>query len=182
MILLNLGCGDLRAPLPWVNVDRCANKDVRPDIVADAFDLPFATASIGALFCGHLLEHLPLESVPVVLHEVHRVLRDDGAVCFVGPDYDRALVVSPDPVLLQLIRDGGNRWPGDQHLWVSTGEKTLGLVRDQFPSAVDVPIAEVDAFWPVHSRVGWQFAIVAPRRTVPVSPAKSDSRRRGARG
>lgn len=160
MTLLNVGSGDLPAPPPWINVD--AWPGVHPDVCADARTLPFPDGSVEAVFCGHLLEHLDLDvGVPTVLAEFRRVLQSGGLVCFVGPDYDRALVVDPDPVLLEVIRTGGGRWPGDRHLWLSTGATALSAIRRVFPGAVDVPVADVDKGWPIHARVGWQFAIAA---------------------
>lgn len=143
-----------------MNVDRWPG--VTPDVCADALTLPFRDQSATAVYCGHLLEHLDLVGgVPALLTEVRRVLCPGGLVCFVGPDYTRALKVDPDPVLLGLIAFGGNRWPGDRHLWLSTGARALDAIHQMFPGAVDVPVADVDDGWPIHSRVGWQFAIAA---------------------
>lgn len=155
---LNIGSGDLPAPAPWVNVD--TNPDLEPDVVATIVALPYPDASVEAVYCGHVLEHLDLHAdVPKALAEVRRVLASGGHACFVGPDFDRALVVDPDPVLLDSIRYGGNRWEGDAHLWTSTGITALNAIRRVFPSAEDVPVADLDPCWPIAFRVGWQFAI-----------------------
>ena len=85
-MMLNLGCGDHRAPAPWVNIDRWPG--VHPDVVASADALPFRSGSVERLYCGHLLEHLEWETeLPEALAEIRRVT---DSVCFVGPDYDRA--------------------------------------------------------------------------------------------
>lgn len=156
---LNLGSGDLRAPVPWVNVD--AWPGTRPDVVADLRRLPWPDGCVSQIYCGHVLEHLAEAAVVGALVEMRRVLRPRGRVCVVGPDYDRAFAGDADPVLIGAIRDGGDRWPGDRHLWLSTETAALALVREVFPAAVAVPIAEVAACWPVAFRVWWQFAIEA---------------------
>lgn len=63
-------------------------------------------------------------------------------------------------MLLDVIRHGGSRWPGDKHHWLSTATATLGLVKEAFPTAVEVPVDELTG-WPLVSSVWWQFAIVA---------------------
>lgn len=157
---LNVGSGDLPAPPPWVNVE--VNAELCPDVVASVVALPFSDGEAEAVYCGHVLEHLDLDrEVPTALVELRRVLRDGGSLCVVGPDYDRALADFPDPVLLEGIRNGAGRWQGDEHRWLSTGHSALHAIRRAFPDAVDVPIAELGPFWPVASRVGWQFAATA---------------------
>jgi predicted SAM-dependent methyltransferase len=164
-MLLNIGCGNHRAPEPWVNVDQYIGAGVTPDVVASADDLPFKDGSVQAAYVGHLLEHLEFDTeLPETLREIRRVLASSGQVCFVGPDLDRA-EASDDPewrALIPSIRDGGNRWPGDRHQWLSTATKTLKAVQDVFPIAFEVPIRNLGYFrWPVVSEVEWQFAIVA---------------------
>lgn len=73
---LNLGCGDHRAPEPWVNVDSWSG--VRPDVLADVRALPWPDKSAEAIYCGHVLEHLPLDQVGLALAEVRRVLAPPG--------------------------------------------------------------------------------------------------------
>lgn len=160
---LNLGCGQYHAPAPWVNVD--ANPITRPDVVADIAHLPWPDHTAERIYCGHVLEHVPPDDVVAVLMELRRLLAPGGELCIVGPDYDRALanpVVEEREPLLRSIRDGGGRWSGDEHLWLSTEAATLGYVRSVFLSARTPNIADVDdAVWPVVSHVWWQFAITA---------------------
>lgn len=158
MLWLNLGSGDLPANAPWVNVDQWQGN--RADVTADVRDLPWSAGSVERIYCGHVLEHLEPDEVVVALREMRRVLAPGGEVCIVGPDYDRALVEN-DPVLLSVIRDGGDRWPGDRHLWLSTETTALAFVALVFPNAEPVPIAEVGEPWPVVSHVWWQFCINA---------------------
>lgn len=153
---VNLGCGDHRHK-GWLNVD--TEPSVNPDIVCTLTDLPFPDSSVDRLYAGHVLEHLHLDTVPAALAEMRRVLR--GSLCVVGPDLDLATATG-DEVLIQVVRDGGHRWPGDEHRWPSTGAATLAMVRDVFPTAVMVPVGSLRyTGWPVDSYVDWQFAITA---------------------
>lgn len=159
---LNLGCGNYPAPAPWINVDQYAGPGVHADVIVDATDLPYDDGSVEAVYCGHLLEHVTYEEgVPALLDEVRRVLSPSGRACFVGPDYDRAVADPQWASVLKDIRDGGNRWPGDKHLWLSTAANSLAVIRSVFPDAHEVPVAALDSFWPIPFRVEWQFAIVA---------------------
>ncbi len=157
-VWLNLGCGVHKAKPPWVNVD--AYPGVHPDVVADVRALPWETAT--RVYAGHLLEHLELTDVPVALAEIRRVLVPGGQLCIVGPDYDRAATGGATGILLDVIRAGSVNPdnPDDSHRWTATETNTLQLVRDVFPDAVPVPIAELGAPWPA-SNTWWQFAILA---------------------
>jgi SAM-dependent methyltransferase len=157
----------IEAPAPWVNVDRYEGPGVNPDVVADAGCLPFEDGSAEAVYAGHLLEHLDIETeLPAVLAEVRRVLGRGGLACIVGPDIERAqagVERGEDwAMLLPSIRDGGCRWEGDRHKWISTGPRTLELVRPVFPHAAEVDITCLGPYWPVVDKVGWQFACLAP--------------------
>lgn len=161
-MFVNLGCGNHRAPAPWVNIDQYEGPGVYPDLIADAAALPFADNSVERMYVGHLLEHLEWDSeLSETLAEIRRVL--SGVVCFVGPDLDRA-EASDDPdvrILIPSIRDGNDRWPGDRHLWESTASKTLEAVRDVFPGAIELDLGAAAERFPVVAVTEWQFAIEA---------------------
>jgi SAM-dependent methyltransferase len=154
---LNLGSGDHRAE-GWLNIDQWKGPGCSPDLRAEAVRLPFADGAIEAVYCGHLLEHLSYDDeLPVVLAEIRRVL--DGPACFVGPDCDRAKANPEWHDVLPSLVDGGNRWPGDQHQWYSTGPKTLEALRPLFPDAHEVSLDSLGG-WPLVCDVGYQFAIL----------------------
>lgn len=155
---LNIGCGNHRAPEPWINVD--IQPDLEPDVVASITALPFDDDSVTDIYCGHVLEHVLFDELPVALAEVRRVLARDGRACFVGPDYDRALANEEWHPLLSVILEGGGRWSGDEHHWASTGRKALTAVQTTFPDAFEIDVAMVGDSWPIVDRVGWQFAIL----------------------
>jgi SAM-dependent methyltransferase len=150
----------------WVNIDRSlGNKKFpcHPEIVADVRDLPFKDATADAVYCGHLLEHLPQDQVVVALSEIRRVLKAGGRFAVVGPDFDRATERFPE--MCESIWPGTfgewSDWEGAPHQWCATASNTLELVRQVFPDAKEVPITSLDPFWPAVAFLEWQFAIEA---------------------
>lgn len=159
---LNIGCGDFYAQ-GWTNVDQVKiDGGPQPDVIASAEKLPFRKSSTTHVYAGHVLEHIALEDIPAVLKEFDRVLRKAGLLMLVGPDLDRALQSYPG--MVDAIRNGGCRWEGDKHLWESTETKTLEILRENGWTVTAIPIEDVDEdVWPVVSKIGWQFAILATR-------------------
>lgn len=85
---LNIGCSWPNGKYKkeeWINLDIIANE--RVNIQGSALELPFATGSIEEIHCVHLLEHLTRDKYPLVIREMHRVLKE-GGVCYVEtPDF-----------------------------------------------------------------------------------------------
>jgi predicted SAM-dependent methyltransferase len=88
-LCLNLGCG--HRPLPgFVNVDAARGPHVQ--VVADLCrPLPFPEASCTAVFCEHVIEHLPREAALPFLSECRRVLEPGGVLRVSTPDAERFL-------------------------------------------------------------------------------------------
>lgn len=87
-IKLHLGSGGERKA-GWVNIDLLGDPvDVAWNL---ARPLPFASASVDAVFHEHLLEHLPLEAGAVLMRECHRVLRPGGILRVGVPDAGRLI-------------------------------------------------------------------------------------------
>lgn len=63
----------------YVSADLSRSADIRLDITA----LPFADASIGAVVCNHVLEHVPDDLA--AMREFRRVLRPDGWAILQSP-------------------------------------------------------------------------------------------------
>jgi len=84
--LLNLGCGALCVE-GWVNADVAPS---RPDVIPlDASGpLPFAHARFEAVYCSHVLEHLPRDAAPGLMAECLRVLRPGGILRVAVPDLE----------------------------------------------------------------------------------------------
>jgi predicted SAM-dependent methyltransferase len=159
-MFLNLGCGDppVHAPEPWVNVDSYAGCE--PDVLADIMHLPYDDQSIEAVYCGHVLEHLEYPDVVPLLHEIRRVLEPFAPLCVVGPDFDRVTKLPEWRDAVDMVRYGDFTRPGSEHRWCPTALAHLLAVREVFPSAREIDINAVSSFWPVMSRIGWQFAIL----------------------
>jgi SAM-dependent methyltransferase len=86
VILVNIGCGTVFHP-DWINLDSApASPEVR---FHDArHGLPFADASVDAVYHAHMLEHLEGDDARNFLIECHRILRPGGVVRVVVPDLE----------------------------------------------------------------------------------------------
>jgi len=165
-VKLNLGCGEYRQE-GWTNVD--SYPGVNPDVVADLASLPFDDAVADAVYVGHCLEHNEPGEIPAILAEIRRVLKPGGGLCVVAPDLDRIDPVQ-QAVLYRMADVGGDDTanPRGSHRWGCTETVLLGHVRDVFPDAHALPVADLEGQpWPVVSYVGWQCAILATRPAGP---------------
>lgn len=86
MDLLNIGCGD-NAREGWVNLDLQGG---RPGVLQHDLTqgLPFDEGAFDAVYCSHVLEHLPKAEAPTLVAECLRVLRPGAVVRFVVPDLE----------------------------------------------------------------------------------------------
>lgn len=82
---INLGCETYHFP-GFVNIDIRRGGEIRPEVLANARQLPFRDRSCAFLYAGHLLEHLYIDDVPDVLGEWRRVLAEGGTLVVVVPD------------------------------------------------------------------------------------------------
>ena len=110
--LVNIGGGRWFVPR-WENVDFYAPwpyVDVRMDL-RDLPTLPYPDGSCGAVFCSHVLEHLPDDAVRHALREMARVLAPDGVVRISVPDLEAAFAAyeAGDE---SFFEDGGVRCVG----------------------------------------------------------------------
>lgn len=162
-MFLNLGCGGHAFPEPWVNIDRSLGTrsfPCHPDVLAHIADLPFGDESADAVYAGHVLEHLEYDECPAVAAEIRRVLKPGGRFAVVGPDMDRAVgdYAEYAPLIWPGMPGDWSTWEGAGHAYCSTAANTLPLLRPAFPDIAEIPIAELDPFWPTPSHDGWQFA------------------------
>jgi SAM-dependent methyltransferase len=83
---LNVGCGSHFHP-DWVNVDLvpASNGVIAADVRKG---LPFAEHVFDAVYCSHVLEHLPRQEASKLLRQMHRVLRLGGVIRVVVPDLE----------------------------------------------------------------------------------------------
>lgn len=157
---LNIGCGATYAE-GWVNVD--IEPSVIADVYADATDLPLGDNGAEMIYLGHMLEHVPLDRVPLVLSEAQRILQPGGFLCVVGPDLD-AVDRSTNPELWDSLAYGGHNGRTDQHTWHKwgcTAKRLYSLVSDVFPDTILFSIADLADEWPISSRIWYQAAVMA---------------------
>lgn len=100
-VRLNLGCG--KYPLyHFTNIDQYEN--VKPDVVADALNLPYEPESVDEIYCGHLLEHLTFDEGQKALKHWRRLLKPGGVIGITVPDFDvLARRYLANPIAEQLI-------------------------------------------------------------------------------
>ena len=165
---INLGCGDHYAQGGWVNVDHGSPHyaDQRVNLITDT--LPWLSRSVSHIYCGHVLEHLPLDACHRLLKNLLQCMEQDGMILVVGPDIDIAKQMIKDETFdftyhsLESLRFGADRWEGDQHQWDCTGKAVMDLLRDAgWPIVVDIGIENADPIWPIVDRESlWQCAIL----------------------
>lgn len=156
---LNLGCNEWVA-LGWVNVD-LRTYTAKPQLYADVRQpLPFHPNTFSQIYCGHILEHLTLEECRVTLSYIRSVLAPNGILGVVGPDIELAEANWPEAI--PNILDGtGSGLPGEGHAWVPTRASTAALLTDCGWNVRNYQITEMPDYWPIVSRIGWQFAMEA---------------------
>jgi SAM-dependent methyltransferase len=93
--LLNIGCGCNLLP-GWLNTDL---EDLPGTVHIDATRrLPLPDSCFDAVFCEHMIEHVPKEAGRAMLREIRRVLAPGGAVRIVTPSLTSMadIVMNPD--------------------------------------------------------------------------------------
>lgn len=113
MRLANIGCGATVHPA-WENFDLVpAVPGVRKiDLLRPS---PLPTAHYDAIYCSHVLEHIPRQHVPDVLGHFRRALRSGGTLRVVVPD----LEVIAELYLRELRAAlGGDRSAEQRHEWM----------------------------------------------------------------
>jgi predicted SAM-dependent methyltransferase len=86
---LNWGCGNSPAP-GWINSDKRARPGV--ELVADIMEgLPIDADSMDYIVSIHALEEVPIPALQLALVELRRILKTNGVLRLVLPDFDRGL-------------------------------------------------------------------------------------------
>ena len=130
---LHIGCGDYRLE-GFVNVD--ARQTSATDIVHSCADLSFLPAAIFSTVYSHaFFEHLYIFQREACLRSVHRVLKDDGTVVFLGfPDFKRVAlaylndelgIVSPNFDLRDVYRYSHGQPEHASDWWLEQLHKSL---------------------------------------------------------
>ena len=104
-IRLNLGCGNY--PMEdFINIDQ--SRDVNPDLLIDATDLPYYPNSVDEIYCGHLLEHLTWEEGQRALKHWLSILKPGGEIRVVVPNFDVLAAIyfqTPTPAEMKHLND-----------------------------------------------------------------------------
>jgi len=125
MKLLNLGCGGRCHP-DWENCDLHSSSPQikKVDLLGP---LPWEEATFEAVYCSHVLEHLPRGKVPSVLKEIRRILHRKGIFRLVVPD-----LAGIARAYLESLEEAKKDLPGGRlrHEWM-TLELLDQLVREK---------------------------------------------------
>jgi len=90
---LNIGCGNEVFTIEGykvINVD--IRKEVNPDIVANAKNIPVEKNSIDLIYSSHLLEHISRLEIYDVLKHWWQLLKDGGKLYIIVPDLEVAAI------------------------------------------------------------------------------------------
>jgi len=89
MKALNIGCGNRFHP-DWTNLDFHSS---HPSVIAHNLleGIPFADNTFDVVYHAHVIEHFTREEGRKLLAECHRVLKPDGILRVVFPDFEQAV-------------------------------------------------------------------------------------------
>lgn len=160
---MNLGCGEYYVP-GWHNVDHDGSPhpaDERLDLTGP---LPWEPGTVTRAYLGHVLEHLTVADGVKLLTRLHEVTAPGGDVMVVGPDVNRAERMHAagelDAEWLRLVKEGGRRWPGDEHRWHCEPDTLTDMLRQAGWTWVqEMPVTLVPDIWPLVDRAEWQCAV-----------------------
>src|SRR5439155_26839360 len=96
------------------------DRELRPDVVADIRELPFADRSFDGVLACEILEHIPWDDLPIAFGELRRVARRwvVFSVPSVGPAAAlQASLPNAVHVVRMIIR---RRWPLRDGIWALT--------------------------------------------------------------
>ena len=132
-VMVNLGCGDMLYPKPWINVDLYNPK---ADMKMDVRKLTFVDNYVDEMYSSHVIEHFDFHEGVAVLKEWHRALKPGGKLSIECPDLmlscKKFISCSEDERINNLYPHFfGMPWlPGGAHLFMYT-EQQLRWVLDK---------------------------------------------------
>ena len=149
MKLLNIGCGEVQPPAPWVNVDRDPNTGstvMHHDL--NAFPWPWENDTFDGIAASHIFEHLDAHQLQRVVEECYRVLLPGGILRVTVPNasYFRAVYDNDNRECAEVLFGEPIRHPGyetftgwalflyDDHRQVFTEDSLwMTLVNREYP-------------------------------------------------
>jgi len=90
---IEMSAASLQTPIKHVSAPNAAFA------VGNALDIPFADASFDTVVCWEVIEHIPPDTEPRMLHEIRRVLRAGGVFYFSTP-YRSVRAMACDPAFI----------------------------------------------------------------------------------
>jgi len=115
---IDIGCGN-RPKKRYIGIDRYIKK--KSSIQAEALNLPFKDGSIDAIYCSHMIEHIPHSKTDILFLEFFRVLKSGGKLELLCPDFEKIVEMWLENNYeyrwgIGLIKIfGWERYPGDFH-------------------------------------------------------------------
>ena len=83
---LNVGPSPIWKKDGWVTIDHKPSRVDQKTILGDANHIPLDNKSCSAIFCSHVIEHIPTYKLESILVEFNRVLEEGGVVRFLTPN------------------------------------------------------------------------------------------------
>lgn len=105
---LNVGPSPIWKKDGWVTIDHKPSRVDQKTILGDANNIPLDDKSCSAIFCSHVIEHIPTYKFEHILVEFNRVLEKDGIVRFLTPNlrlFAKAYVENDDTFFDKLLTE-----------------------------------------------------------------------------
>jgi len=159
---LNVGVGEYYQ-LGWHNVDQIGSPHPVDEHVDITGPLPWPAGSITRVYMGHVLEHLPKDACVDLLVRLHVTTAPEGEIMVVNPDMVHTERLHADGVIdddwWRQIREGGCRWPGDEHQWLCEPDTLVWMLQTAGWRGVrEIPMDLIPDIWPVAVRHPWHDA------------------------
>ena len=113
---LNIGCGDVILPPPFMNIDGRELPGV--DKVCKLYPLEFSDNKFDLIYCSHVLEHFKKHELKDVLSDWVRCLKPEGLMRISVPDVSALTeIYAMDKDLSKIIGPllGGQDYPENFH-------------------------------------------------------------------
>jgi predicted SAM-dependent methyltransferase len=165
-LCLNVGCHDIHFK-DYVNID--LDPETKPDLLADATKLLdyFQAETVDHIYCGHFLEHFPVEQSLGILKDFYKLLKPYCSVQIVVPDYTKIEELGIEQKE-QILLAGGT------HKSLMDGPRIIGMLQEAgFPSYSIVPDLKGIGYCRF-PEVTWQTGLIATKHPQVVFESPDD--------